>query len=138
MISSAWLTHLECMGEIKEIPNIHNYRKNHFLRYVPFNSKTPWFIPVYFGTINQGRHQNGHIEPRGDGSIDVKGEIVATKECFKIRDFLMIMIFADHKRDQNYCLLGNISVRKMFLSERSFEDMLCIKCRVVATEWMTD
>lgn len=31
------------------------------------------------------------------------------------------------------CLLRNISVRKMFLSECSFEDMLCIKCRVVAT-----
>lgn len=45
----------------------------------------------------------------------------------------MIAIFADHKRDQRYCLLGNISVRKMFLLERSFEDMLCIKRRVVAT-----
>lgn len=44
----------------------------------------------------------------------------------------MITIFADYKRDQNYCLLGNISVREMFLSERSFEDTLCIKCRVVA------
>ena len=44
----------------------------------------------------------------------------------------MITIFADYKRDPKYCLLGNISVRKMFLSERDFEDMLCIKCRVVA------
>ena len=43
----------------------------------------------------------------------------------------MIMIFAYHKRDQNYCPLGNISVRKMFLSERSFEDILCIKCRLI-------
>ena len=69
----------------------------------------------------------------GDGCIDVKGEIVTTGECLKINVFLMITIFADHKRDQNYCLLGNISVRKMFLSECRFEDMLCIKCRVAAT-----
>ena len=68
-----------------------------------------------------------------DGSIEVKGEIVTTEECLKIKVFLMIAIFADHKRDQRYCLLGNISVRKMFLLERSFEDMLCIKRRVVAT-----
>ena len=59
----------------------------------------------------------------GDGSIDVKGEVVTTEECLKIKVFLMITIFADYKRDQNYCLLGNISVWKMFLSERSFEDM---------------
>ena len=69
----------------------------------------------------------------GDSSIDVKGEIETNGDCLKIKVFLMIAIFADHKRDQHYCLLGNISVRKMFLSERSFEDMLCIKCRVVAT-----
>ena len=65
--------------------------------------------------------------------MDIKDEAVTTEECLKIKVFLMITIFAYHKRDQNYCLLGNISVRKMFLSERSFEDILCIKCGVVAT-----
>ena len=69
----------------------------------------------------------------GDGNIDVKGEIETIIECHKIKFFLMITIFVNHKRDQNYCLLGNISVREMFLSERGFEDILCIKCRVVTT-----
>ena len=61
---SAWLVYLECMGKIKEISDIHT-----------------------FGTINQGRHQIGTIEPCGDDCRTTKGRYLKILEFTHFTDF---------------------------------------------------
>ena len=60
------------------------------------------------------------------------------QECLKIEGFQKGRQFSSGNKELYEPLVGNISVREMFLLECSFEDRLCIKYRGVATELMTD